>query len=260
MDFFADSSPWHRAGLSMRLDSPASCESCGAGKIIGFNYPAYVKNMKGAPSVYEVRQDLGVGGVAACIFCGAQWYLDYDGERLSRIPEEAVPLVQRWASESQALSEKNLAALRRIGATPPDVYGNGSGSVRTPCGIVTTAGERIDAAIVCQQNRPPFEHEPSRLASDIAEIYESPYALSLPVRIGTTRSHEVNNGFAPTVVRTPRGEMLLFNWTNNFYDGGACAPGDLKLVGEGNVPLDALINKGIYQFRRPVVYFVADIA
>lgn len=74
------------------------------------------------------------------------------------------------------------------------------------------SGERIDTAIVSLQRDAPVEHwRPARLASEIAEVYPSPYALPLDVCIAGAGAPERAMGFSPSLIEMPDGKRFTLN-------------------------------------------------
>ena len=173
------------------------------------------------------------------------------------VPRERVGLIQEWNDHPIFIGPEYLAKLEEIGRTPPDLCGNGAQFHETPCGVLTKFGERIDLSIVSVQRHAPFEDwRQYRLASEIETIYPSPYALPLPVRTATSRADEIRMGFAPTVVELPNGQIVILNWTQNFFVREGC---DASAIVLSQKRLDMKSSPEIYSPPKNITYFVADM-
>jgi hypothetical protein len=142
------------------------------------------------------------------------------------------PLLLEWDRRPLLPSPEVLAAAQGIGATPPDVYGNGTDQVQVPCEVLTTHGERFEMALLSFQAHPPLEdaYFTVRLIDEVAVVAPSEFALPRPVRLATTRAVEVSMGFAPTVVHSPDGRAFALNWTTNFFATEGSRGRDLALA------------------------------
>jgi hypothetical protein len=246
---------------SSRLGHDPDCRICGAGNTISFNWE-YAKTT----SKPEAKRDLTVfispqkmrwGTLFQCASCGQPWYLDSDAQFMNVVLRERIELIQKWNDHAILIGSNNLARLEEIGRTTPDLYGNGAQFHETPCGVMTKSGEKIDLAIVSIQRHAPFEHwRQYRLASEIETIYPSPYALPLPVRVATSRADEIRMGFAPTLVELPNGQVIILNWTQNFFVRDNCNTSAIVI---SQKKLDMKSLPEIYSPPNNIIYFVADI-
>ena len=175
---------------------------------------------------------------------------------MNHVKDEKLNIIGVWSNSEQKLSIEQSEVLRAIGSTPPDLYGNGSKFVQTPCQIKTKDGEIFECAIVSVQEHAPFEDWRNyMLASEIEEISPSPYALPLEVRLATTQADEIRMGFAPTIVELSNGKRMILNWTTNFLKVAGVESPATKVCSErvstSNMP-------EIYQAKEKTVYFIAD--
>ncbi|GLQ50904.1 hypothetical protein ACFFJT_06350 [Dyella flava] len=177
---------------------------------------------------------------------------------MNHVPPERVDLIRQWNERKIALTEEHLSAINAIGATPPDVYGNGRQYRETPCAITTIHGSSFDLAIVSIQEHASFEEwRHCYLASDIKEVRPSPFALSHEIRVATSRADEIRMGFAPTVVELPSGEIVALNWRQNFLVKADC---DASQVIISQRRLDWREPPPVLNTPPGIVYFVADQA
>src|SRR5262245_54359781 len=94
--------------------------------------------------VFIKPEPLRWGTLYRCKACGSRWYLDDAKEWMCNIQNDRIPLIYEWNAHPISLAPALIAVLDAIGPTPPDIYGNGRQYKQTPCGVVTTSGERID--------------------------------------------------------------------------------------------------------------------
>lgn len=242
------------------------CRLCGAGRLESFNWSYAKKHPSEENSyaykyskedlyIYKFLKNLRIGSLFKCKLCNHLWYLDGEELFINSVPSNKLELIEQWNYSPINLSTEHTQILKEIGRTPPDIYGNGKQYKEFPCKVVTKKGEIFDFAIVVQQKHAPFEGlRNCRLATDIQSIQTSPFALHLEVRIATTKVGEVGMGYAPTFVEKPTGEQMIFNGTQNFYDGKDCLASDIKVAKDNNY------NRGYnYYCNAKVTYFVADL-
>jgi len=245
---------------SKQIGKEANCNFCQAGITISFNWKYALENSKSDlpknKDLYVNPIKLKKGTLFQCKSCGGHWYLDSDEQFMNHVKDEKLETIELWSNSGQKLSSEQVEALRLIGSTPPDLYGNGSKFTETPCEVRTKNGETFECAIVSIQSHAPFEDwRDYKLASEIESISVSRYALPLEVRLKTTQADEIRMGFAPTLVQLSNGKNIILNWTTNF----------LKLVGvetaETTVCSERVNTSNmpeIYQTNEKVVYFIAD--
>lgn len=235
------------------FDKP-QCNACQAGKTVWFAW-----KLDEAPRAFVLEQYLRIGKLYRCSICHRPWYLDGFEKYMYSVEEQRVPLVLQWNERPIRLQPELIAKLREIGRTPPDQYGNRRQYDETPCGVVTTAGERIDMAIVSLQAHAPVERgRDCRLATEVAEIYESPFALPLAVRFETSQANGLRMGYAPTTVEMPDGHLFELNWQPNFIRLPAYIGSQAKLTDRR---IDWRFEKQkptVIGTPKGVVYFVAD--
>lgn len=251
-----------------RLGAPVACELCLAGRLMSFNWArANDHGPRGdlkpggftspGRSAFDVSQPLRHGTLYRCKACGRSWYLDGDTDMMSLVPEDRVSLILAWNQHAIFLSKGISAKLDAIGRTPPDKYGNGREYREIPCGVITTSGEHVDLAIVSFQSHAPFEPwRHCRLGSEISDVYPSPYALPLPVRIATSEADETRMGLAPTVIEMPNDRLFILNWRPNFLVKDGLRAGDARVsrrrLGSGETP------EIVSAPTKEVVYFIVD--
>jgi hypothetical protein len=237
-----------------------ACRACNAGALLSFNWH-YAKttarpDAKRDLSVFVSPQPLRWGTLYRCVSCGQPWFLDGDARFMGIVPRDRVSLIEQWNERPIELPAGHREKLDAIGRTPPDPYGNGAQFHETPCGVVTASGERIDLAIVSVQRHPPFEPlRHYRLASEIADIYPSPYALPLAVRTAASQATEIRMGLAPTLVELPDGQLAVLNGAENFFVREGCDAASIKL---SRRRMDLKSPPDIHSSPKNVTYFVAD--
>lgn len=245
-----------------RLGNHEGCKACGAGNLISFNWDyartAPKPENRRDTSMFVNPVPLRFGALYECQVCAQPWYLCGEPAFMNFVQRERVDLIQRWNAQEITVPLQQAAQLKAIGHTPPDVYGNGSQYREFPCAVTTTDGATIDRAIVSLQRHAPFEEgRNARLATDIAEIRPSPFALPLTVRVATSKASEVRMCFAPTLVELPNGEVNVLNWSEHFFVKPGIQAGAIVLSRQ-RINMEKL--PPIYQGPSDTVYFVADHA
>jgi hypothetical protein len=175
---------------------------------------------------------------------------------MTHVSSARLPLILGWDREPIELEEDLVPRLAQIGATPPDIYGNLSDKRLTPCKVVTTAGERVDPAMICVQLDAPVEDNMNfRLGSEIADIEESEFALPLNVRLASSRAKELRMGFSPCLIEMRDGKRFVLNGMTSF------------MVEPGYNAYDAEVAMGSFFTEDPpppllgspnITYFVVD--
>lgn len=241
-----------------KLGKQPVCDYCAAGGLLNFRWHESMENPKIRHSLgtFEPVQKLRWGRLFKCKACNQPWYLDEYG-LMNSVLRDRLSLIYEWNAHAIFLLPKHICELEHIGRTPPDSYGNGSQFHETPCGVVTKSGEQIDLAIISRQKHAPFEgYRQYRLASEVDEIYMSPYALPLPVRIATAMADEIHMGFSPTLIELPGGELVVLNWRQNFFVREGYKASEVILA-EHKHGIKA--PPEIYSLSKNVIYFVADL-
>jgi hypothetical protein len=244
-----------------RLGAEPTCRSCGAGATTAFSW-ANATRPAGAGDDARVEpfvrwQPLRRGTLYRCEACDACWHLDEAREWMTHVPDQRLRLVLDWNREPIKLSSDVTALLAAIGPTPPDIYGNGNGQLVTPCSVETTSGERTDLALLCIQKDAPVQHGLEfRLASEIAHVSHSPYALPRAVREASSRTEEVRMGFSPLLIEMPDGSRLILNGRTSFVVEDCCQAAQARVV-VGNASYGDLPPR-FAKHPAGITYFVAD--
>ncbi len=245
---------------SSRLGRSANCKDCGSGSTISFNWEyakaTRLRDYQRDLSVFAELKALRYGVLYKCRSCGQPWYLCGDPAFMNFVPMDRLPIIDRWNEHPIALPTEFTECLAAIGATPPDIYGNRSQFQETPCAVTTIDVQKIDMAVISIQRHAPFEEWRNyRLATEIASISPSPYTLSLAVRVASSKAEEVRMGFAPTLVETGDGELVVLNWTQSFFVWRNCKASDVVV---SQRRFDWKNPPPVYNGAKNVVYFIAD--
>lgn len=153
---------------------------------------------------------------------------------MTHVQPERLPLVLDWNRMVIAIPSSASIVVDRIGATPPDIYGNGRDWRNTPCEVITRAGERFETAMICvQRDAPVQDYIHFRLGSEIAEVRESPFALPYVVREASSRAEEIRMGFSPTLIEMPDGKRLVMNGMTSFMANSGYVASDARVVNLG---------------------------
>jgi len=175
---------------------------------------------------------------------------------MSVVAEDRVPLILRWNEREIWLAPELVGKLDAIGRTPPDSFGNGRDYSQTPCSVLTKAGERLDLAVVSLQQHAPFEADRNyRLGLEIADVYPSPYALPLSVRVATAAAREAGQGFAPTPIEMTDGKQFVLNWQPDFVAVDGYRGKDARLLGRQP---EWTLQPQVISKPDQIVYFIAD--
>lgn len=177
---------------------------------------------------FKKERDLKTGELVRCPLCESKWFKiieprnpNKDTVSLDFIPDESLEILEAWNSRKFSPTPEQLKVLKKIKATPPDIYGNSSEFITFPCKCVLKNGKVIDFCLIKFQKQPPGLatplEKPPIYIDQVKEILPSEYTLSPKVRYATTRAMEVAMGFCPTAVRLPTGGYWVFSWTNNFF-------------------------------------------
>jgi hypothetical protein len=197
------------------------------------------------------------GQLYRCRVCGAVWHLDGNSERMTHVADGRLDLVLAWDRQPITLPPEIFAIAEQIGPTPPDLYGNGRERRVTPCAIETVSGEILETAMICIQPEAPVEdHMQFRLGSEIARIYESPFALPAEVRRATSRAEEMQMGFSPTFVEMADGRRFVMNGMTSFMVEKGYDAREARITNGSSFeeePPPALVKE-----PRDLVYFIFD--
>jgi hypothetical protein len=182
---------------------------------------------------------------------------------MQSISENYIDLFKEWNKRNLFANNYIFNKLMDIGVTPPDIYGNLSEFVRIPCKCVTKRGQEIDYCIVSFQKSPPNYSQLGEgdvlFIDEVANIYESEYALSTQVRTKTSLAEEVGMGFSPTLVYAPDGMKFVLNGVTNFFDGYGHKGKDITLL-ENDIQFSE--NEIIYydnSINKKIMWIIADL-
>lgn len=244
-----------------RLGSESTCDMCGAGATISFNW-SYAQERRSAADVARIElfaewRSLRRGTLYRCRICQAVWHLDSRAERMTHVNDGRIELVLAWDSAPIALPPDLLQVVQQIGPTPPDLYGNGRERRVTPCAVETSSGDRFERAMICVQADAPVEdHMQFRLGSEIVSIHESAFALPAEVRRASSLAPEMRMGFSPILIEMPDGRRFVMNGMTSF------------MLVDGYAAKDAQVANGSYfeetprpdliQTPKDIVYFIVD--
>jgi hypothetical protein len=197
------------------------------------------------------------GTLFRCRECDAVWHLDGYAEWMTSVSSERLPLVLDWNREPIVLSPATCDVIERIGPTPPDLYGNGKEQRVTPCAVTTRSGQRYGRAMICvQRDAPVQDFMRFRLGSEIAEIYESPFALPRAVREASSRAHEMRMGFYPTLIETLDGKRFVLNGMTSFMATEGYAASDARAVDGSYFSEDPA--PSVVETPNDVIWFIVD--
>lgn len=215
---------------------------------------------------FEKLRPAKFGDLVTCPGCGSVYLLVQEVENpghveMARIEKDEMPVFDAWNSRPLYPTVEQLAVLQAIGATPPDVFTNGSGQIIVPCRCTLNDGKELDYCLVRLQKLPPLKSNlyDARFIflDEVKEIFPSGFALSGAVRYATTRAEELSMSFAPTVVLGPDQKTYYFNWTNNFVAHADWQGNDISLPKQPSV--DAYSTEGGHlQFDQVVTYIMGD--
>lgn len=216
---------------------------------------------------FEKIRDIKFGALVACPGCGAVFAKTEEAEshgrvEMNRIEKSEMPAIAAWENEILEPTLAQLAALKSIGATPPDLYTNGAGQIVFPCRVSLKNGEDLDYCLVRFQKLPPLKsnlyNSPYILLNEVADIFPSEFALSREVRYATTRAEEIRMSFAPTIVLGPDDKKYYLNWTNDFVDFQNWKGSDIRLSGdEGHTAMD-IGARPLGPGSKTVTFIIAD--
>ncbi|WP_201280791.1 hypothetical protein [Paenibacillus lutrae] len=217
---------------------PAACPQCSGKRYISFNWTRFQHGddaeSRQVQRALRISKQLKHGWQYTCVSCGSEWYLGRDGNMMSYIHPSKAGLVERWNAGSYQLPDAIWESLRRIGAIPPALSGNGHGHAEVPCQVKTVRGEIFDMAYVSFQNRPPIDlwqdGRRIRFCDEIKEVSPSVYTLPADVRLATSQAQEIRMGYAPTTIQSADGRLFQLNWANDFFVSDLYRGEDFKLA------------------------------
>lgn len=202
-------------------------------------------------------RELRRGMLYRCRACDVVWHLDGDAEWMTHVQSERLPLVLDWNRVPIILAPALCDIIERIGATPPDLYGNGKERRVTPCEIISRTGERFETALICvQRDAPVQDHMRFRLGSEIAEVRESPFALPRAVREASSRADEMRMGFYPTLIEMQDGQRFVLNGMTSFMAKPGYTAADAHVVESSYFDEDPA--PSIVETPNDEIYFIVD--
>lgn len=201
-----------------------------------------------------VRQ-LRAGELYQCQHCQAWWYLDQDQTFAQHLEQHQLAFIDDWQhSDSLQLPADMRHQLEQIGSVPACDYGKQLPQV-FPCQVTTIDGQVWPfAEIVVQRKAPVNGYRNFRLASDIAAISPSPYALPQMVRQACAHAMEIRMGFAPTLLILSNGQQIIINGGCNFLNINDV---DSQQTRVGHLPNSMAKFPPIHHSKVKVVSFIA---
>ena len=201
------------------------------------------------------RRDLRIGHIYDCRRCDAAWYLWPEWPFKEPLDPTALPLIEVWNAAPVTLDAEMRVTLKAIGASPTHPTPRNR---ETPCAVTTVSGEYFPCAILRQQNYAPYwiSGKEWRLATEIAELGPSPYALPLEVRTSTFYAPEIQKNYRPTLIVMPdghyfEGEGPEVFMVHSHYDAATARVADSQALPPGETA-------GYVPLPKEVVRFVAD--
>lgn len=229
------------------------CPNCGTTKYLNFSTQEYRNNFKNTLENFDICK---YGRLLRCKKCFSYWFISGNNIVMEYISENHINVFNEWNKRNLFADNYILKKLMNIGATPPDIYGNLKEFVRIPCKCVTKDGQEIDFCIITFQKLPPNYYQLDEgnilFIDEVADVYESEYALSAQVRSKTSLAEEIRMCFSPTLVCAPDGKKFILNGVTNFFDGYGhkgkditLPPDDIQLSEAECTYYDENINKRI---------------
>lgn len=166
-----------------------------------------------------------------------------------------MPLIEEWNAAPIRLDEKTRAVLKSIGASPTHPTPRNR---ETPCAVTTVSGEYHACAILRQQNYAPYlvDGREWRLATHIAEIRPSPFALPLEVRTSTFHAPEIQKNHRPSLMVMPDGRFFAGEGPEVFMVHPDYDAASAKMADPHDLPSDETAE--YVPQAQNVVYLVAD--
>jgi hypothetical protein len=199
------------------------CKHCGRPDSVGFSL---WEESNPFIQKFQFKRKLKFGDLVACPLCESFFIklkdprdINSDMISLDFISNEDLQDIEVWESKNLTPTPKQKKILKKIQATPPDIYTNGSEYIQFPCKCILKDGRVLELCILQFRRTPPQIEEKGEIIylDQVKEILESEYTLSPKVRFATTQAEEIRMSYAPTVVKLPKGGKYVFNWTNHFF-------------------------------------------
>ena len=235
------------------------CPNCGKELYISFDWDTYLNEYVSSLQNYKKCKN---GILFQCKRCETFWFLGNRQSQMESISKSYLNLVLEWDKRSLSPNDKILSKFSDIGATPPDIYGNGEEYIRIPCKCITK-DEEIDFCIVSFQKSPPdyFQRENGNriiFIDELVDIEESKYALNKEVRLATSLAYEVSMCFSPTCVVEPNGKVYILNGITDFFEDYEVIGKDIALP-KHEIALNR--DKSIYydkSYYKKITWVIAD--
>jgi DNA-directed RNA polymerase subunit RPC12/RpoP len=236
------------------------CPSCDGKGFIDFNWEFANEREDNEISKYpkylQFESDLRIGQLYYCPYCEQRWFLDGEEKWISIVPSDRLQYIEKWNSKSLQFSDAELVQLKAIGATPPDLYGNGKEVISIPCEVTDKSGNVYKKAMIRFQSRPPIDdwQKNWHFSDEIESFRASDLCLNQNVRVASSQSKEIRMGFAPTKVQDPKGNQYLLNWTTNFFDYKGVKGKEIVLSEMVTKEMPPIVSEAAFDIE----YFIAD--
>lgn len=203
------------------------------------------------------RRDLRIGHLYECGRCGTRWYLWAEWPFRVELDPAALPLIEEWNAAPVSLGKEMRATLKRIGASPTHPTPRNR---ETPCAVTTAGGEDFPCAILRQQDHAPIGERGKkwRLATEIAELRPSPFALPLPVRTATFHAPEIQKNHSPSLIVMPDGRFFAAEGPEVFMVHPDYDAASAKMADRDGIPPGEIAE--FVPLPKEVAYFVADLS
>ncbi|MCH1923962.1 hypothetical protein L9G74_05385 [Shewanella sp. C32] len=243
---------------TLSIDSP--CPVCHAGKLLTVNWRIMHEQAK--DSEYGImlanlhhERALKAGDIYCCQHCNERWYLDSKQRMLAHISADKLPLVSAWHDQALTLSAEQyqlLAAIENCNTL------DRRQAHAIPCQVTTKDGTVYPfAEVVIQRDAPVEDYRDYQLASEIAAISASPYALPKAVRHECGWAQEIRMGFAPTLLLLSNGERVTVNGISTFINLEGV---DASKTQVSELPRSMVDFPKIYHFQGKIISFIASPA
>jgi hypothetical protein len=201
------------------------CPACDEQKYLSFRWQAITNNDKNHKYQKYIKpiKTLKYGTLYNCIICNKNWWLNDKSHTIYFIQDNHLSLLNEWNKNEYGIPKPLLEELLKIGATPPDIYGNRLNYIVIPCSVTTTDGNHYAKSLIKITNLPPIFNAQKNsthilFSNKIKDIKPSPFALPLQVRKATAMAEEIRTGFSPTIVATYNKKHFVLNGITDFFD------------------------------------------
>lgn len=219
-------------------------------------------------AAFKEVKEIKFGSLVSCPECGSLYTktaypIGRGMIQLNKVSKSELAAVEKWNEAKLIPTKEQLDVLKEIGATPPDVYTNGTDTISFPCKVILKNKKELDYCYLYFRMQPPLESnlygaKKYFLLNEVETILPSDFALTKEVRFATTRADELRMSFAPTVVIGPDKKKYYFNWTNEFIDFKGWLGKDIKLPKDYSYNNKKLPEGGIIPFNHEYYIIVGD--